>query len=144
MNALTSKQLSLIHNCMREIAKLNNVPIQGEEALEWLKFENASLDEVLFGFSVAISIDYPNINQEQNGQIALQCVADLLATLVDESKKPEVFHEDPISPSTLFCNWVRIGQEITELRESSRESSNTRGSDGWKRSAIMGNGSGKH
>lgn len=144
MSVLNRQQLNLIHYCMLEIAKLNNVPIVSNEALEWIHFENATLDDLVFHYSIAISLDHPALDKEQNNSIALQCVADLLATLVDEYKNPEVFRENPINPSAFFRNWVRIGQDNTKFRASNESSISTGRSDDRQRFTILDISTRKH
>jgi hypothetical protein len=114
MLPLTVDQIDFMKSLCLKVMESNRTPVLSEEAKSSFDFGECSLDEMIFSFSTALAIDYPEFGQEENGVRALKCITlfnDFLIKLIQEFEQKGMSHEVRFNPSTLFYNWVRIAEE---------------------------------
>lgn len=144
MLPLTVDQIDFMKSLCLKAMESNGTPLLSEEAKSSFDFGKCSLDEMIFSFSTALAIDYPEFGQEENGVRALKCITlfnMFLIRLIQDFEQKGVSHEVRFNPSALFYNWVRIA-EAQSADECS--SSGSGRSDGRRETPIVGDPRRKH
>lgn len=144
MLLLTVDQIDFMKSLCLKAMESNGTPILSDEAKSSFYFEECSLDDMVFAFSTALAIDYPEFGQEENGVQALKCITlfnDFLIKLIQDFEQKGVSHEVRFNPSALFYNWVRIAEAQST---DERIPSGSGRSDGGRETPIMGDPRRKH